>query len=492
MRFHRATVITLLTAIVIIGTSTTLMRHKVANEPSQKASFPTYGVTLSLAPGLTWHDATAREAITHQLDLAAAAHVGGVWPIGILDGESNPLDPDIWANVDALFDLAEARHLGVVLDLGNYRDWVEHTERRDGFAPTAWDAFLPFVVARYQSHPALAGWSLGGRPPAPAWGVITGNEIVTYYQTLARMIAERDPRHPITTGGLGELNWASGIDWQTIYALPNIDVAGVSVDTAEDAAISLPRVARWANEHGKTWIVAPMSASLGDSDEQDAQTIDTITQVATNMGATGIWYRLNSLEPGAATAMLAQHAVQPLVSNSTISMTPTATPVTSPTSNDCPQRYTAKFGESITQIATRYGIDWRTLWQANPQIIDPGLIKAGESICIPVLPKGSDPTATISGHEAIKQRILEVFGEYGNAALQVAQCESGFNPNAYNPIVVANGHAKGVFQIIDATWATTRERDLSPYDAEANIQAAWEIFSRDGHRWFEWVCQPHS
>jgi hypothetical protein len=90
----------------------------------------------------------------------------------------------------------------------------------------------------------------------------------------------------------------------------------------------------------------------------------------------------------------------------------------------------------------------------------------------------------------VQQRIRGVFGLYATQALHVAQCESGFDPNAYNPIVVANGHAQGVFQIIDATWATTSERAQSPYSPEANIQAAWEIFQRDSYRWFEWVCQP--
>lgn len=193
-------------------------------------------------------------------------------------------------------------------------------------------------------------------------------------------------------------------------------------------------------------------------------------------------------------------------SNDTLNATPTPVlfaPTPTPSRDTsvpagCPQYYTVREGDAITQIAGWFGTDWRTVWKANPQVADPGILTPGQQLCIPVAPlittsaAGGPPSTPIGSATAsqIAQRIREVFGSYGDQAVRVATCESGLDAQAYNPIVVANGHAKGVFQIIDATWATTSERDQSPYNAEANIQAAWEIFSRDGHRWFEWVCQP--
>lgn len=97
------------------------------------------------------------------------------------------------------------------------------------------------------------------------------------------------------------------------------------------------------------------------------------------------------------------------------------------------------------------------------------------------------------GTAAIVSEIRQVFGAFANQALQVATCESGLDPSAVNSIAVGNSHAVGVFQILyPSTWDTTSYRSLSPLNAHDNIHAAYEIFTRDGHTWREWVCQPHS
>ncbi len=87
--------------------------------------------------------------------------------------------------------------------------------------------------------------------------------------------------------------------------------------------------------------------------------------------------------------------------------------------------------------------------------------------------------------------IYSVFGPYGGAAVRVAQCESGLNPNATNPFSIGGSRAAGLFQILyPSTWASTAQRAFSPYDARANTLAAHEIFVRDGYSWREWSCQP--
>ena len=90
--------------------------------------------------------------------------------------------------------------------------------------------------------------------------------------------------------------------------------------------------------------------------------------------------------------------------------------------------------------------------------------------------------------------INSTFGKYAWSASRIARCESGFDPNARNTIAVYYngrnlGHAMGVFQIVDATWASTSYAKYSPYNAWANIHAAYEIFQRDGYTWREWQCQ---
>jgi hypothetical protein len=95
------------------------------------------------------------------------------------------------------------------------------------------------------------------------------------------------------------------------------------------------------------------------------------------------------------------------------------------------------------------------------------------------------------GTQAIIDYISSVFGAYSQGALNVARCESGYDPSAENPYAVGNSHAQGVFQILyPSTWDTTSYAGDSPYNAYDNIHAAYQIFSRDGDSWREWACQP--
>jgi hypothetical protein len=103
-----------------------------------------------------------------------------------------------------------------------------------------------------------------------------------------------------------------------------------------------------------------------------------------------------------------------------------------------------------------------------------------------VPPHGVNP-----GQQAIINDIVAVFGSYAQGAINVARCESGFDPNARNPYAIGNSHAEGVFQILyPSTWSTTSYAGYSPYAYDANIRAAHQIFTRDGNSWREWACQP--
>lgn len=99
---------------------------------------------------------------------------------------------------------------------------------------------------------------------------------------------------------------------------------------------------------------------------------------------------------------------------------------------------------------------------------------------------GSNP-----GAQAIIADIQATFGGYASGALAIARCESGYDPNAWNPYPILNSHASGVFQILyPSTWNTTSYSGSSPFNADANIHAAYQIFQRDGYSWREWQCQP--
>ncbi len=78
-------------------------------------------------------------------------------------------------------------------------------------------------------------------------------------------------------------------------------------------------------------------------------------------------------------------------------------------------------------------------------------------------------------------------------ALQIMGCESGGDPNAYNPY----SGAAGLYQFLPSTWASTAPKagfaGASPFDPEANIAAAaWlgNLYEDLGlYFWQPWSCR---
>jgi hypothetical protein len=86
---------------------------------------------------------------------------------------------------------------------------------------------------------------------------------------------------------------------------------------------------------------------------------------------------------------------------------------------------------------------------------------------------------------SVPAMIRQTFGAYASSALAVASCESGYNPSARN----SYSGAAGVFQFLPSTWSGTSYAGYSMYNAWANIQAAHQVFVRDGYSWSEWSCK---
>ena len=149
--------------------------------------------------------------------------------------------------------------------------------------------------------------------------------------------------------------------------------------------------------------------------------------------------------------------------------------------------YTIVWGDTLSGIASEFGTTVDALAAANG-IADPNVIYAGQTIVIPDGNNGSTTTSSapqqLSGSYA--DMIRQVFGPYGDGAVNVAMCESSLNPNAYNGIL----GAAGLFQIIPSTFASTSYAGQDVYNPVVNIEAAHEIFVRDGYSWREWACQP--
>lgn len=123
---------------------------------------------------------------------------------------------------------------------------------------------------------------------------------------------------------------------------------------------------------------------------------------------------------------------------------------------------------------------------------------AGAAAVIPTPTPTARPTPTPSfrppaganpGQQAVINNIVAVFGSYAPGALAVSKCESDYDPNSWNSYPILGSHASGVFQILyPSTWNTTSYASYSPFNADANIRAAYQIFKRDGYSWREWQC----
>ena len=57
--------------------------------------------------------------------------------------------------------------------------------------------------------------------------------------------------------------------------------------------------------------------------------------------------------------------------------------------------YTIRAGDTMFDIATRFGVTLQALLAANPQVADPNRIYAGQSLCIPNLPVVPTPPAPV-------------------------------------------------------------------------------------------------
>jgi LysM repeat protein len=164
--------------------------------------------------------------------------------------------------------------------------------------------------------------------------------------------------------------------------------------------------------------------------------------------------------------------------------------------NHTGQAYHIVQGDTLSGIAASYGTTVEALMTENGLSGD--LIYAGDTLSIPGETSAAPvqqavetqqpvaaQTSAPASDGSIEGMIRSTFGANADYALHIAACESSMNPNAYNGIL----GAAGLFQIIPGTWASTSQAGQSPYNAAANIKAAYEIFQRDGYSWMEWECK---
>ena len=214
-----------------------------------------------------WHSSSFPAYIDHVLDMGAAAGQNAIRATDQWDphtaGQSVD-DPVLWSNMDYLMKAAQQRGVFVVLDLSAFR-WLLESQGRDWMDPSAWLSFIDMATARYKNAPALAFYSIVGEP-APPTTAAQSQALLAFYRTTSQEIRKDDPDHLIGTGSLNhmqdhpELSW-----WQTIDALPTIDLVTVETYSQHDLNL-MPAIAEYGKSVGKPVFEEEFGMPQGNGD----------------------------------------------------------------------------------------------------------------------------------------------------------------------------------------------------------------------------------
>jgi hypothetical protein len=71
------------------------------------------------------------------------------------------------------------------------------------------------------------------------------------------------------------------------------------------------------------------------------------------------------------------------------------------------------------------------------------------------------------------------------AAVQIAQCESGFNTNAHN---TSGEDSRGIWQINVSSSANPQYKNYDLFDPQVNANVAYQIYKAWGNNFGAWTC----
>jgi endo-1,4-beta-mannosidase len=202
-----------------------------------------YGSTAFYPFGATFYRSSPLSGIDNPAGAVALAQLEGLNTIRIVnfynptsgDPTVTPFSNVVWDGVDTLIADAQAGGIKVVLDLADYRNiLMDHCINPYTYDWTALETFVTHRVNHvtgrtYATDPEIAMVSFSGEPlPVGTHGCIsyTTQNLTDYFHSVTRIWKSMDPNHVVTSGGLGYLDFNSGIDWQAIDADPNADACG--------------------------------------------------------------------------------------------------------------------------------------------------------------------------------------------------------------------------------------------------------------------------
>ncbi len=257
--------------------------------------YPTWTTGGQTLHASAWSNAGFTAYIDQIIPLAIKANFNTVRVTDFLSGVSagNWSNATVWANVDYLMQQAHARGLWVILDLSTYRNYLINNNLY-AYNSANWTSFINFVGQRYANNSAVAYYAIAGEVNAISSDQSDNSsphstaELTTFYDTVSRQLHSADGgNHLISTGGLLQLNWNSGIDWQSIFSLTDIDVPAIHVYSSGDATVTVPNVSSYAASIHKPWFIEEFGEQQSNGDSARAQFFNDRSALARQYGSVG-------------------------------------------------------------------------------------------------------------------------------------------------------------------------------------------------------------
>ncbi len=309
------------------------------SSPSNSQNFvKVCGLSLCLN-GKAWYlyGASANGATTDanaRMDMAVQGHLNTVRLTDWL--HDNAYDESQWRLVDLMIAAAQARGLHILVDLSTYAGIVKQLNGGNLYTYD-WGPFLNFVLnrvntvsgIRYADDPTIALFAFQGEvaplnTPSNTLGITT-QQVNDFFKRTAAEFKAIDKNHLLEPGGLYQLGWNSGVDYKTIFGIPDIDVCAVHAPAPQGGHGNDALLASQYCQHiGKPWIWEEFSQPQGIGDQNRANWFQTVYNSAKQWKATGASFW--NLGPGTGSDNNDAGPQTPLTWQTVIKNAPIATP----------------------------------------------------------------------------------------------------------------------------------------------------------------------
>ncbi len=307
------------------------------SSPSNSQKFVKVCGTSLCLNGKVWYlyGGSANGATTDanaRMDMTVQGHLNTVRLTDWLHG--NAYDENQWRLVDAMIAAAQTRGLHVLVDLSTYGGIAKRLNGGVSYTYD-WGLFLKFVLNRvntvsgikYADDPTIALFALHGEvpplnTPSNILGITT-QQVNDFFKRTAAEFKAIDKNHLLEPGGLYQLGWDSGVDYKTIFAIPDIDVCAVHAPAPQpglgnDALLA----SQYCQSIGKPWIWEEFSQPQGIGDQNRANWFQTAYDSAKQWNAAGVSFW--NLGPGSGSGNDDVGPQTPLTWQTVIKNAPTA------------------------------------------------------------------------------------------------------------------------------------------------------------------------